>query len=63
MLNGYVTYEELKLITGFSDAFLKNFINKGVKEKIINVPNTKGGEFKVLLYNLNEIEECVKIWL
>ena len=30
MLNGYVTYDELKLITGFNDYFLSKLITKGL---------------------------------
>ena len=30
MLAGYITYEELKLITGYSDVILNKLITKGL---------------------------------
>ena len=44
MLNGYVTYDELKLITGFNDYFLSKLIVffHVIKSKITIYNNKKG---------------------
>lgn len=61
MLNGYVTYDELSLITGFNDRFLKTFIKEGILEHKITI--TKSKKFTQNLYDLKEVEEWLKIWL
>ena len=63
MLNGYVTYDELKLITGFKDAFLKTFLRDGIKKHVIKVSGFRGGQYTEVLYNLAEVEEWLKLWL
>ena len=57
MLAGWVTYEELKLITGFSDNFLNKLIANGLETKIV------GKNTKDRLFNLQEVEEWLKVHL
>ena len=63
MLAGYVTYEELKLITGFSDVFLKGFLREGVKAHVITIEDKKSPQYTEILYSLDEVEECLRLWL
>ena len=57
MLAGWVTYEELKLITGFSDNFLNKLIANGLETK------TVGKNTKDRLFNLQEVEGWLKVHL
>ena len=67
MLNGYVTYDELKLITGFNDYFLSKLITKGLNLheadlEYNNLNNTVGRDkYKQTLFNLKEVEEWLKV--
>lgn len=64
MLAGYVTYKELKLITGFSDSFLNKLIVKGMnlneadlEYERLNFPS----KYTQLLFNLQDVEEWLKV--
>lgn len=67
MLNGYVTYDELKLVTGFPDYFLSKLITKGLKfhEADLEYNNikkpTRSDRYKLMLFNLKEVEEWLKV--
>lgn len=67
MLNGYVTYNELKLITGFSDVFLHKLISKGlsIHEVDLEYNNVKApirqSNYKQVLFNLAEVEEWLRV--
>jgi hypothetical protein len=60
MIAGYVTYQELKLITGFSDNFLRKLITAGRLEKKLTLFG-KTQCYEKALYNLNEVEEFIRI--
>ena len=67
MLNGYVTYKELKLITGFSDCFLSRLITKGLnihevdlEYNSVNKPKRED-RYKNLLFNLEEVENWLRV--
>jgi len=67
MLNGYVTYDELKLITGFNDYFLSKLITKGLtiheadlEYNNINKPKRED-RYKNMLFNLAEVENWLKV--
>lgn len=63
MLNGYVTYEELKIITGFSDHFLNYMIRNGLNCHQIktNRYSRVSHKLKDQLFNLQEVEEWLKL--
>jgi len=62
MLAGYVTYEELKLITGYPDRFLNQLIVNGlnIHEADLNMKQI-GGNTKQMLFNLQEVEDWLKV--
>ena len=67
MLNGYVTYDGLKLITGFNDYFLSKLITKGLniheadlEYNNINKPKRED-RYKTILFNLAEVENWLKV--
>lgn len=63
MINGYVTYEELKVITGYSDDFLKFLIVNGIKSHQIKTNKVTNVTYKLKdqLFNLKEVEEWLKL--
>ena len=62
MIAGYVTYEELKLITGFDDKFLNKLIIKGLNIHEADLEYTKfTSKYKQMLFNLAEVEEWLKV--
>lgn len=66
MIAGYVTYNELKIITGFTDAFLSKLITKGLNlhEVDLEYNNEKKPKrpdaYKQAMFNLQEVEEWLK---
>lgn len=62
MIAGYVKWEELKIITGFSNFALRSLLSRGVKEHKIHM-HYGGKDYTEVLYNLAEVEEYIKIWL
>jgi len=64
MLGGYVTYDELKLLTGFPDNVLSNFIRAGIEKKCLTVTSPKGAKkFRQYLYSIEQVEKLLKAWL
>lgn len=67
MLAGYITYEELKLITGYSDTFLSKLITKGLQfhEADLEYNNPKNPKnpynYKKTLFNLQEVEDWLRV--
>jgi hypothetical protein len=67
MLNGYVTYDELKLITGFNDYFLNKLITKGltIHEADLEYNNVEKPQrrdrYCQRLFNLQEVEDWLKV--
>jgi hypothetical protein len=67
MLAGYITYEELKLITGYSDVLLSKLITKGLAFHELDLEyNNKNkpkrtDRYKRMLFNIKEVEEWLKI--
>lgn len=67
MLAGYITYDELKLITGYSDTFLSKLITKGLQfhEADLEYNNPKKPKnpynYKKTLFNLQEVEDWLKV--
>ncbi len=67
MLNGYVTYNELKLITGYNDYFLSKLITKGLtfheadlEYNNVNKPQ-RADRYKQTIFNLQEVEQWLKV--
>lgn len=67
MLNGYVTYDELKTITGFSDYILNKLITKGMNfheldlEYNNEIKPQRRERYKQRLFNLAEVEEWLRL--
>ena len=67
MLAGYITYEELKLITGYSEVILNKLITKGLAfhELDLEYNNTnkpkRSDRYKRLLFNLQEVEQWLRL--
>ena len=61
MLGGYVTYEELKIITGFSEPLLNKLILSGMKLNEMEVNGHSMRKLKTELFNLSEVEKWLKV--
>lgn len=62
MLDGYVTYEELKIITGYSEKFLNKLIVKGLKFHEADLqPERITHKLKECLFSLKEVESWLRI--
>lgn len=61
MLDGYVTYKELKLITGLPENILNALIVQGVNQRQLEVDNSDGVELKHMLYNLAQFEKWMRV--
>ena len=57
MIAGYVTYDELKLITGFPDRLLSGILSEGVRLHAITI----GESYTKTLYNLKEVEDWIRV--
>lgn len=62
MLAGYVTYDELKYITGYSDSFLNKLIIKGLNmhEADLEYKNMSSN-IKQMLFSLQEVEDWLRV--
>lgn len=60
MIAGYVTYDELKIITGFNDYTLNTLIKTGMRAHQIT---PEGRTYKQSLFNLQEVEDWAKVHL
>lgn len=60
MISGYVTFEELSLLTGYSEKLLELLTIRGLKFHEVSVLVRKK-ELKQKLINLKEFEEWVKL--
>ena len=66
MINGYVTFEELKIITGYSDSALVRLIMQGINQRQLEL---HGGIYnqevakpiREQLFNLEEVEKWLRI--
>ena len=66
MIAGYITYDELKIITGFSDAVLSRLLNLGINQHQLHVEtgiyNQKVAKhIKQCLFNLKEVENWIRL--
>jgi hypothetical protein len=65
MINGYVTYNELKIITGFDDAILKPLIMEGLSQHQLDIEVTYDKRYTrpitEQLFNLKEVEDWISI--
>lgn len=67
MLSGYITYDELKIITGYNDAFLSKLITKGLKlhEADLEYNNkkkpTRESKYRQMLFDINEVENWLRV--
>jgi hypothetical protein len=66
LINGYVTFEELKVITGYSDSALVRLIMQGINQHQLEL---LGGVYnqevakpiREQLFNLEEVEKWLRI--
>lgn len=62
MLNGYVTYDELRIITGYSEPFLNKLIVEGLKIHEADLqPHKVTHKLKEKLFSLQEVENWLKV--
>lgn len=62
MLAGYVTYEELKIITGYTDSFLNKLILNGLNVHEADADYKRmDSKIKQTLFSLTEVEEWLKV--
>ena len=65
MIDGYITYNELKIITGYSDAILARLLIQGLNthelELIEGVRKEKVIPLKQQVFKLKEVEDWLKI--
>lgn len=62
MIAGYVTYDELKLITGFDDKLLNKLILLGMNYHELDLDHTNfTSKYKEQLFNLEEVEEWIRM--
>lgn len=59
MINGYVTYDELKLITGYDEKLLNSLIISGITAHQLSVQTTRKREITLQLYNLDEVTKWI----
>ena len=63
MINGYVTYNELKIITGFDDNLLRQLLLEGLThhelEVNITIDKRYNKPLKEQLFNLEEVEKWI----
>ena len=62
MLNGYITYDELKIITGYPDKVLRNLLLQGMSQHQINV-NANKLNITQQVFNLDEVVKWISIHL
>lgn len=66
MLNGYITYRELKLLTGYSDVFLSKLIVRGLNlheadlDYNKQIKDKRKDRYSQTLFNLDEVEQWLK---
>lgn len=68
MLAGWVTYDELKLITNFNARTLTELLHFGLKHKCIKHQSPFGMKdyrhaYKHYIYNLADLEKCLNLFL
>ena len=62
MLAGYVTYDELKIITGYSDAFLNKLILNGLNVHEADATYSRvDSKIKQTLFSLQEVEDWLRV--
>ena len=65
MINGYVTYNELKLITGYSDPMLNQLLIQGISQHQLEIQVDSDKRFsrplRECLFNLSEVENWIKL--
>ena len=59
MIAGYVTYEELKIITGYTQDTLDRLIIDGMRLHELSYQGT--GPFRNYLFNLEEVENWLRV--
>lgn len=64
MIAGYVTFDELLLLTGFTENYLKKLLLNGLKYHEIHLKYndmTTKPPLRQCLFDLNEVEEWIKV--
>lgn len=64
MIAGYVTFDELKIITGYPEKFLKSLLLKGLNFHEITLDTDFNSEKSIkgqTLFSLKEVEEWIKV--
>lgn len=59
MINGYVTFNELMLITGFSEKMLEELLIQGLTFHELSIINCRRKELKQQLINLEEFSKWI----
>ena len=65
MISGYVTFDELLLITGFNEKYLKKLLLNGLYFHELHIDSDemlkKGASVKHCLFDLKEVEDWIKV--
>lgn len=66
MLSGWVTYEELRYLTGFNPAVLNRLIKYGVRKKVLTTQTSfeyaRRDRNTNCIYNLADFEKCLSVF-
>lgn len=67
MLGGWVTFEELQIISGLPKSTLSKLISLGLKKKCLRFNSTSTTVYRIkhknFLFNLADFERCIKAFL
>lgn len=68
MLAGWVTFDELRILSGLNKAVLKQMITYGVRKRCLhrlltNTLNERRPGMENYLYNLADFEKCLSLFL
>lgn len=62
MIAGFMTFNELKLVTGFTDAQLSKLIREGLEADYITMEDgTSNRYYKSALFNVKQVEEWIRL--
>ena len=61
MINGYITFNELKIITGLEESLLKELLLNGLSQHEIEVQSVRKRAITQQLFNLEEVIKWISI--